>query len=96
MGLAKRDLDCYRRYGIHFLLLIAIFAVTYFGGCLPLFQAISKKFKGRKFIVRLGTSWKASDPAQWWDVAMSFLSFVMALGISLYLLDLLVPFATET
>jgi len=57
-----------------------------------LFQAISKRLKGRKFVIRLGTPWRFSDPNHRWDVVMSFLSFVMALAISLYLLDLVVPF----
>ena len=56
---------------------------------------ISKKHKGRKFIIRLGTAWKASDPEHRWDVAMSFLSFAIALAISLFLLDLLFPFGPE-
>ncbi|NNE62620.1 MAG: hypothetical protein HKN34_00930, partial [Gammaproteobacteria bacterium] len=64
--------------------------------CLPLFQAISKNLKGRKFIIRLGVAWKANNPAHRWDVIMSFLSFVMALAISLYLLDLIVPFDAAT
>jgi hypothetical protein len=75
------------------LILIAIFTLVYFAICLPLFQAISKKRKGRKFIIRLGTAWKASDPEHRWDVAMSFLSFAMALAISLYLFDAIFPFA---
>jgi hypothetical protein len=91
---AWRHVDNYRRAKIQFLLLIAIFALSYFGVCLPIFQAISKKRKGRKFIIRLGTPWKLSDPDHRWDVAMSFLSFVMALAISLYLFDLVVPFDT--
>ena len=76
---------------MHFLLFVAIFALTYFGVCLPLFQAISKKQKGRKFIIRLGTPWKVSDPDHRWDVVMSFISFMIALAISLYLLDLVFP-----
>jgi hypothetical protein len=74
------------------LLLIVIFALVYFAVCLPLFQAISKKRKGRKFVVRLGTAWKLSDPEHRWDVAMSFLSFVMALAISIFVFDYIVPF----
>ena len=69
-----------------------MFALVYFGICLPLFQAISKKLKARKFVIRLGTPWQFSNPDHRWDVAMSFLSFVLALAISFYLFDLFIPF----
>jgi len=65
--------------------------VVYFGLCLPLFQAISKKRQGRKFTIRLGTAWNAKDPEHRWDVFMSFLSFAAALAISMYILDLVAP-----
>ena len=42
-------------------------------------------------MIRLGTPWKAGDPEHRWDVFMSFLSFVAALAISLYLFDLVIP-----
>jgi len=89
---AQRHEGHSRRIRIHFLLIIAIFAPVYFAICLPLFQIISKKRKGRKFIIRLGSAWKASDPEHRWDVAMSFLSFAIALAISLFLFDLFFPF----
>lgn len=60
-----------------------------------MFQAISKKRKGRDFMIRPGTAWKVGDPEHGWDVAMSFLSFVLALAISLFLFDLVIPFDPE-
>ena len=81
-----------RRRGIDFLLLIAIFGLVYFAICLPLFQAVSKKLRGRKFVIRLGTAWRFSDPDHRWDVAMSFFSFAMALAMALFVFDFVVPF----
>lgn len=80
---------------VEFGLLLVIFAAVYFGLCLPAFQLISRRTRGRKFVVRLGTPWKASDPEHRWDVLMSFLSFVAALALSMYLLDLLLPFGNR-
>lgn len=85
-GIARRDLN------IHFILLLIIFSVVYFAICLPVFQKISKRKRGRKFIIRLGGPWNARDAEQRWDVMMSFLSFMLALAISMYLLDLIIPF----
>jgi len=81
-----------RNTRIQFLAILIIFSVVYFGLCLPLFQQISKRKKGRKFVLRLGMAWNAKDPEQRWDVLMSFLSFMLALAIALYLLDLVIPF----
>lgn len=78
---------------IHFLLLLAIFAVVYFAVSQPVFQVVSKRVRGRKFILRLGTPWQAGNPEHRWDVFMSVLSFVMALAISGFLLDLFFPLA---
>jgi uncharacterized membrane protein YwzB len=36
-------------------------------------------------------AWNAKDAEQRWDVLMSFLSFALALAISMYLLDLVIP-----
>jgi len=76
---------------MHFLLLLAIFGAAYFGVVLPAFQWFSRRVRRRKFVVRLGTPWRFSDPEQRWDVLLSFLSFVIALGISLLVLDYLFP-----
>lgn len=81
-----------RPKAIHFILLLLIFALVYFGVSLPLFQRFSLWRKARRFTVRLGSPWNARDPNHRWDVAMSFLSFVVALAISMILLDQLVPF----
>jgi len=77
---------------IHLLLIFIIFPLVYFGLCLPLFQLMSRRKKGRKFVIRLGTVWSHKDAEQRWDVLMSFLSFALALAISMYLLDLVMPF----
>jgi len=77
---------------IHFIAILIIFSVVYFGISLPVFQQISKRKRGRKFIIRLGTAWNAKDAEQRWDVLMSFLSFVLALAVSMYLFDLVIPF----
>jgi hypothetical protein len=60
---------------------------------LPAFQAISKKLRGRKFVIRMGTPWQFSDPEQRWDVMMSFLAFMLALTIAMLVFDQLIPFA---
>ena len=59
---------------------------------MPAFQTVSKKVRNRKFIMRLGTPWQFSDPEQRWDVAMSFISFMVALTISMLIFDQLFPF----
>lgn len=84
-----------RSGGIHLLLLLAIFAVVYFGLCLPIFQIISRRRHGRSFVIRLGGAWNIRDAEQRWDVLMSFLSFGVALGLSLYFLDLVLPFGSR-
>ncbi len=76
---------------MHLLLLLLIFAVVYFGICLPLFQWLSRARRGRRFTVRLGTPWKFGDAEQRWDVLMSFLSFALALAVALWVLDFLFP-----
>ena len=77
---------------IHFISLLIIFSIVYFGICLPVFQRISKRKRGRKFIIRLGMAWNAKDAEQRWDVLMSFFSFMLALAISMFLFDLVFPF----
>jgi hypothetical protein len=79
---------------IHFLYLLVIFAVVYFGLCLPLFQAVSRRIRGRKFVIRLGTPWQFGDKEQRWDVLMSALSFALALGLALFILDAVFPLAS--
>jgi len=81
---------------IHFFVLLIIFAVIYFGICLPVFQIISKWQRGRKFIIRLGGPWSLRNVDHRWDVLMSFISFAVALGLSLYCLDLLYPLELST
>jgi len=85
-GFAQRETK------IDFIALLIIFSVVYFGVCLPIFQQISKRKRGRKFVIRLGMAWNAKDPEHRWDVLMSFLSFVLALAIAMYLFDLVIPF----
>lgn len=70
--------------------MLLIFSVFYFGFSLPLFQFISRKRRGRKFVIRLGTPWKVSDSDQRWDVLMSVLSFILALAISLYFIEFVI------
>jgi len=76
---------------MHFLVLLVIFATAYFVIFLPIFQALSKRIRGRRFVIRLGTPWKLSDPEHRWDVVLSFISFVLTLGVSLFVLDLFLP-----
>jgi len=76
---------------IEFLFFLAVFAVIYAGFCLPVFQWLSKRRRGRKFHIRLGMAWDAGDPEQRWDVLLSFLSFIAALAMSLALMDLAFP-----
>lgn len=76
---------------IHFLALLVIFGVAYFGIFLPAFQLLSQRLKGRRFVVRLGTPWKFSNPEHRWDVFLSFVSFIFTLGVSFFVLDLILP-----
>ncbi|GAB5452929.1 MAG: hypothetical protein Hals2KO_32570 [Halioglobus sp.] len=78
---------------VHFVTLLLLFAVAYFCVVLPLFQLISLRVRGRKFVIRLGTPWKFSNPEHRWDVLLSFLSFVVTLGISFFVLDFFFPLA---
>ena len=73
----------------HYAAVFIIFAVVYFGMCLPLVQRLSMRVKGRRFVVRLGTPWKIQNPDHRWDVLMSVLSFMAALALSMWALDLL-------
>ena len=75
----------------HFLVLLAIFAFFYFGITLPLFQRFSKARRGRRFVIRLGTPWQFGNPEHRWDVLMSALSFLLALGVSMFTLDYFFP-----
>ncbi len=75
---------------IHFAAVLAIFGVVYFGLCLPAFQRYSAVKRGRRFTVRLGGAWQWSNPQHRWDVLMSFLSFAVALGLSMLIWDQLV------
>ena len=72
---------------IYFLVLLVIFGMAYFGIILPSFQLISQRIRDRKFVIRLGTPWRFSDPEHRWDVLLSLTSFIVALGISLLVLD---------
>ena len=65
--------------------------MIYFGLSLPLFQRFSLRRRGRRFVIRLGTPWDFRDPEHRWDVAMSFLSFMAALALALFLLDHFFP-----
>ena len=76
---------------IHFFTLLAIFGLAYFCVVLPVFQIASRRFKGRKFVIRLGTAWKFSNPEHRWDVFLSFVSFIVTLGISFFTLDFFFP-----
>ena len=76
---------------MHFLALLVIFGIVYFAMVLPLFQRVSRRVKGRKFVIRLGTPWNFKDPEHRWDVLMSFISFIGTLAISLFVLDFLSP-----
>ena len=76
-----------------FIKLIIIFAVIYFVIALPVFQAISRQVKGRKFVIRLGAPWQFNNSEHRWDVFMSVISFMLALGIAMFLFDYFYPFA---
>ncbi len=82
-----------RNSGIHFLATLVIFGITYFGIVLPVFQFASRRFRGRNFAIRLGTPWNYADPEHRWDVLLSFFSFVVALGVSLFIVDVFLPLA---
>ncbi len=69
--------------------MLIIFALIYFPISLPLFQRLSVRVKGRRFVVRLGTPWKIRNPDHRWDVLMSVLSFMAALALAMWALDLL-------
>jgi hypothetical protein len=81
------------RSEIHFFTLLVIFAGVYFGIILPIFRIISQRFRGRKFVIRLGTPWSFSDKEHRWDVFFSFTSFMITLGISFVVLEFLFPIA---
>jgi hypothetical protein len=46
---------------------------------------------GRKIVVRLGTPWQFSNKEHRWDVLLSFVSSIVTLGVSIFLLDLFFP-----
>ena len=77
---------------MEFFILLLLFAGAYFGISLPVFQRLSQSRRNRKFTVRLGTSWNPRDPQQRWDVLMSFISFMVALAMAIYLFSLIFPF----
>jgi hypothetical protein len=81
----------WRRREMQFLLLLLVFAVIYFGLTLPVFQLVSRRARGRKFVIRLGTPWRISDAEHRWDVLLSFVSFALALGVALFLCDFFFP-----
>jgi len=68
------------------------FAIVYFGLCLPVFQAISCRMRGRKFTIRLGGPWDVRDADEWWDTLMSVLSFIFALFLLALVLHLFFRF----
>jgi hypothetical protein len=68
-----------------------IFGVAYFGVVLPVFQLISQRVRGRRFVIRLGTPWKFSNAEHRWDVFLSFVSFIVTLGVSIFVLDFFFP-----
>ena len=76
---------------IDFLALLAIFGIAYFGIILPIFHGISQKFRGRRFVIRLGGAWSFKNAEHRWDVLLSFVSFIVTLGISLYVFDFFFP-----
>lgn len=76
---------------IEFLALLVIFGLTYFGIILPVFHGISHKYRGRKFVIRLGAPWSFKNAEHRWDVLLSFVSFIITLGISLYIFDVFFP-----
>ena len=78
---------------MHFLVLVAIFCAAYFLVFLPLFQSLSRRIRGRKFVIRLGTPWRFSDPEHRWDVLMSFVSFMVTLAVAMFVLDWFFPLA---
>ena len=77
---------------VHFLVLSVLFVAVYFGASLPAFQYVSRRWLGRRFVVRLGSPWRFGNPGHRWDVLLSFLSFAAALAVSMLLLDQLVTF----
>ena len=76
---------------IDFLALLAIFGIAYFGIILPVFHGISQKFRGRRFVIRLGTPWNIKNAEHRWDVLLSFVSFMITLGISLFIFNYFFP-----
>ena len=74
-------------------MLLVIFGMAYFGVVLPIFQFISQRIRGRKFVIRLATPWKFSNVEHRWDVLLSSVSFIVTLGVSIFLLDFLFPLA---
>lgn len=76
---------------IHFLKLLVIFGMAYFGVVLSVSQLISQRVRGRKFVIRLGTPWKFSNAEQRWNVLLSFVSFIVAMGVSFFVLDFFLP-----
>ena len=78
---------------LHFLALLVTFSSVYFGIILPIFRKISLHFRGRKFVIRLGTPWSFSDKEHRWDVFFSATSFIVALGVSFVVLEFLFPLA---
>lgn len=72
---------------MEFIVVLIIFAVVYFGICLPAFQWFSQRSRGRRFVVRLGTPWSAANAEHRWDVLLSFVSFAVALAIAMFIWD---------
>ncbi len=78
---------------VHFVTLLVLFGLAYFFVVLPLFQLVSVRVRGRKFVIRLGTPWQFSNPEHRWDVLLSFLSFAVTLGVSFFALEFFFPLA---
>ncbi len=77
---------------MEFLAILAVFGLVYFGVTLPIFQRISLKVHGRRFVIRLGMAWNFSDPKHRRDVFFSFVSFIVTLGLVLFAVDFFFSF----
>lgn len=68
------------------IVMIAVFATTYWLVALPLLQRLSQLWRGRRFVVRL-RDWSPKNPEHRWDVTFSVVAFLISLAAALLALD---------
>ena len=74
----------------HFLVALPIFALALMFVVLPPLQWLSSRIFDRRFVLRFSGAWNPADKNQRWDVIFSVIAFVVSLGISFIVLQVLI------